>query len=720
MKKRALAIILALFCLISTMALPVSAASDGYVDITIYGTQDYEEINEVYRLVNEARAAEGLPALTIDPYLVACAMQRAAELSVYYSHTRPNGTTYLSVADSLYGPYVGENIAMGYPSAADVMTGWMNSEGHRANILKSSYTSIGIGCFYQDDGTKCWVQLFSRRVISDQYSESGTKTVHNIPIQVQPDLISLSVWGIEACIGFELFRDMDTPVQVRLNNLGWEYATPVILDGGYTISLSDTSVARISADYKTLTGLQPGSCTMTVQLDDILRGSLPVTVYASSQLTASIDANGSHILSWDDPSGQLYLFGKEADDELWTLFAYPSPGARTYTNYYVWDNEVWTYVLRARTGDYDYMEISDRITVMDLKAPELEVGNVASTGKIKLTWNKVAGAVKYQVYRATSKTGTYKLLSTTTGTSLTNTSAEVGKTYYYKVRSVAADNTKSEFSNIVSRTCDLPRPEITLSNIAESGKIKISWKKIDGATKYEVYRSTDNKNWSLLKSTTGTSLNNTSTTAGKLYYYKVKAIHEKSAANSAYSEVKNRRCDLPQPVITLSNVASTGKVKISWEKIDGAVQYEVYRSTDKNTWTLLKSTTGTSLTNTGAKAGVLYYYKVKAIASNSTADSAYSAVKSRTCDLARPTLTVKLNSSGKPVLTWTAVESAVKYEIYRSTDNKTWSLLKATTGTKLTNTSAKAGTTYYYKVRAIASISNANSAYSPVKSVTAK
>ena len=81
---------------------------------------------------------------------------------------------------------------------------------------------------------------------------------------------------------------------------------------------------------------------------------------------------------------------------------------------------------------------------------------------------------------------------------------------------------------------------------------------------------------------------------------------------------------------------------------------------------------------------------------------------------------MKLNTSGKPVLTWTKIEGAVKYEVYRSTDNETWTKLSTTTGTKLTNTSVVAGTTYYYKVKAIASNTAANSAYSTVKSIAAE
>ena len=368
----------------------------------------------------------------------------------------------------------------------------------------------------------------------------------------------------------------------------------------------------------------------------------------------------------------------------------------------------------SRCDHYETREVE----IVRPDAPSVKASNVASSGKIKLSWNAVDGAAKYQVYRSTDKE-TWTLLKTLTGTSLTNTSTTAGELYYYYVVAVAEDGTESEPSAIVSRRCDLARPVVTLSNVASSGKIKISWKAIEGAVKYQVYRSTDNENWTLLKTVTGTSLTNTSTEAGTLYYYKVKAIASNSEANSADSTVKSRRCDLARPVVTLSNVASTGKIKISWKAISGAVKYEVYRSTDNENWTLLKTMTGTSLTNTSTTAGTLYYYKVKAIASNSDANSAFSTVKSRTCDLARPTLTVTLNSKGQPYLSWTKVAGAVKYQVYRSTDGETWALLKTTTGTKLTNSSVTSGTTYYYKVYAVASVSSANSAYSTVKSIKA-
>ena len=116
-------------------------------------------VSEVIRLVNEERAKEGLPALQTNDAINRAAQVRADELPTLFSHTRPDGTTCFTALDDAgirYGA-AGENIAGGYGSPEHVVNGWMNSEGHRANILSASFTTIGVG--YNSTG-RYWVQLF--------------------------------------------------------------------------------------------------------------------------------------------------------------------------------------------------------------------------------------------------------------------------------------------------------------------------------------------------------------------------------------------------------------------------------------------------------------------------------------------------------------------------------------------------------------------------------
>ena len=117
---------------------------------------------QVVDLVNAERAKYGLSALTLDKQLEAAALTRAKETEVSFSHTRPDGRSFSSVLTDYGISYrgSGENIAWGQQSPEAVVRAWMNSEGHRANILNSKFTKIGVGYYQNTAGRKYWTQLF--------------------------------------------------------------------------------------------------------------------------------------------------------------------------------------------------------------------------------------------------------------------------------------------------------------------------------------------------------------------------------------------------------------------------------------------------------------------------------------------------------------------------------------------------------------------------------
>ena len=113
--------------------------------------------DEVARQVNMERARRGLGALRVSAELNRAARIRANEITRKFSHTRPDGTPWRTVSSAAYG----ENIAMGQRTADKVMAAWMTSSGHRANILRPSYGSIGV-CAVVSGGVTYWVQLFGK------------------------------------------------------------------------------------------------------------------------------------------------------------------------------------------------------------------------------------------------------------------------------------------------------------------------------------------------------------------------------------------------------------------------------------------------------------------------------------------------------------------------------------------------------------------------------
>ena len=120
-----------------------------------------DENMAVYEIVNRERAKNGLSALNYRYDLQTAANKRAEEIVTSFSHTRPNGSSCFTVLSEYGITYraVGENIAAGQRTPEEVMNGWMNSQGHRANILNSNFTGIAVGV-KTIGSTKYWVQIF--------------------------------------------------------------------------------------------------------------------------------------------------------------------------------------------------------------------------------------------------------------------------------------------------------------------------------------------------------------------------------------------------------------------------------------------------------------------------------------------------------------------------------------------------------------------------------
>ncbi|AJA48458.1 hypothetical protein CPAST_c23880 [Clostridium pasteurianum DSM 525 = ATCC 6013] len=122
------------------------------------------EATEVIKLVNVERSKNGLAPLKANAELSKVATAKAQDMidKNYFSHTSP---TYGSPFDMMkkFGinySAAGENIAYGQKTPSDVMNGWMNSPGHKANILNSNFTEIGVGMVKDTNGTPYWVQMF--------------------------------------------------------------------------------------------------------------------------------------------------------------------------------------------------------------------------------------------------------------------------------------------------------------------------------------------------------------------------------------------------------------------------------------------------------------------------------------------------------------------------------------------------------------------------------
>ncbi|WP_432980787.1 CAP domain-containing protein [Dactylosporangium sp. CA-233914] len=130
-------------------------------------TSKYAAIeNEVVTLTNNYRLANGCGALRVDSRLVAAARAHSTDMVTrnYFDHTGSDGSSFVQ-REAAAGYTTGasaENIAWGYRAAQDVVNGWINSPGHRANILNCTSVAVGVGLAYKTDGTPYWTQDFGR------------------------------------------------------------------------------------------------------------------------------------------------------------------------------------------------------------------------------------------------------------------------------------------------------------------------------------------------------------------------------------------------------------------------------------------------------------------------------------------------------------------------------------------------------------------------------
>ena len=364
---------------------------------------------------------------------------------------------------------------------------------------------------------------------------------------------------------------------------------------------------------------------------------------------------------------------------------------------------------------------TETIPVTRLKAPTAKAV-VNANGGFTISWNKVAGADKYDVYYDNG-TG-YKLLRTVTGTSTTTGTAPYGKKYSYKVRAVNSKNSAvtSAFSAAVTAINNKKLQTPTLkATVNANGSFKLSWNKVTGATRYGIYMLESNGKYKWIKSTSATSWTTGTAQYGKKYTYKVFAVNDntsaKSAFSSAVSATNNKKLQSTTAKVTVN---ANGSFKISWNKVTGATKYGIYMKQANGSYKWIKTVTGTCWSTAVAAYGKQYSYKVLAANNNKSAQTFSNVVNAKnTKKLQTPLLKVAVNKNGSFKLSWGKVAGATSYQIYMKQANGSYKLMKTTSSTSFTTAVAAKGKTYSYKIKAVTS-KNKNAASNYSNTVSAK
>ncbi len=420
-----------------------------------------------------------------------------------------------------------------------------------------------------------------------------------------------------------------------------------------------------------------------------------------------------------------------------------SKNTTTYTDNSVKTGTTYYYkveTIAKNNGSTGYS--GDSAAVSGKTAAKTKINYVVSNGSrtLEINWQQVSGAYGYRVKRSTSRNGTYKIVATITGKSKTtykDAGLTAGKTYYYRVEVINKVNGKKGYSGNSASASGKTLKTTTITSVKaqSSTSMSLTWKKVSGATGYQIYRSTKKSSGFQKIATVGgagtVTYKDTGLSAGKTYYYKVRAckVGSKKTGVASFSKVQ-KAWTLKKVEISQVESAAGDAVTLKWNKVSNASGYTVYRSSSPSSGfkKIAGISSGNTLTYTDktVETGNVYYYRIAAnnkITGNKMGRGDYSDTLAVPV-LSKGRITSVSYESGEAFnISWKMADGADGYQLYYSlSQNSGYKMLATTSDTSYMHNGLTEGATYYYKVRAYVKLDNGSTLYgdwSAVKSQAA-
>lgn len=284
------ALLLLLLLLAPGNIVRVQAASDQTaVQLKLsQGIRRYDYAYQVLDLVNQERAKKNRNPVTMDKNLLECAMTRAEELTVYASHTRPNGSICFSAFPYFEDP--SENLAINQGTPEEVMESWIESSGHYTNIMNSKNVSAGIGC-YSQNGHLYWIQCFSSHA-AETCTQPANQNVSPV-LSVLPRLVNIH-FNVSSPVKF---TEEQKTLTIYATCNGFSYMSSSLDPSSFTWSTGDPSVATV--DQSGVIRLKSkGNTTVTATLKSCPDKILTADLNAYYDLEDSKETSLTYTGSW--------------------------------------------------------------------------------------------------------------------------------------------------------------------------------------------------------------------------------------------------------------------------------------------------------------------------------------------------------------------------------------------------------------------------------------
>lgn len=403
-------------------------------------------------------------------------------------------------------------------------------------------------------------------------------------------------------------------------------------------------------------------------------------------------------ISWEAVKGaeKYRVYRKTADASKYTRIATVGEDVLEYIDKASKkDGETYIYAVKAVNGtNAGVLSNKSEITLFGTKKPKASC--VGETVTIK--WDAIENATDYKLFKKNSDGQWDLIYSGAQAFEYVDTDVSTGNKYNYSLV-VEKDGQYSSFDTKGVTAYCLAEPKISSIKSNVDNSVLIKWNKIDGATKYNIYRESPFEDYKLIGTTTKTSFYDTAEKDNNYFYtYYVEAANEYGAGvsgNNMYSHLY-----MKAPELTSVKWDSSGNV-VKWKRVAGATSYVIMRRTPSGDYKKIAEVKDVlSYKDKTAKKSSKYYYTVAAM--NGKYQGAYENGLGVNCLKAPEITSVKLNSKKQAVVKWDSVSGATSYYVYRkATIDGSWENLGKTTKLTYTDkTTREKDVDYYYTVRA--------------------
>jgi fibronectin type 3 domain-containing protein len=411
---------------------------------------------------------------------------------------------------------------------------------------------------------------------------------------------------------------------------------------------------------------------------------------APTNLRAELDTDSSDltvILTWMPVSGAAYYEVYQSTDSNWaTYVSLTSSTSSTTYKYppYSFDaplksDTTYYYRVGARKGyGTPVGKLSEAVEVhTGLSGITGVSANALSESSIKVTWNALAGASKYRVYRGPTYSATNMMpvaYIDAPAAEYTDTELTPGTYYYYRIAAIDSSGRKGPISSNYDSATTQAAPTVTgiSASALSDSSIKVTWNAFTGASKYRVYRGTSSVSANMEPlayiDAPATEYTDTGLTPNTYYYYRI-AVIDSENNEGLLSNSYNSAATQAVPTVTgiYASALSGSSIKVTWDAFTGASKYRVYRGTSYASANMepvayIDAPT-TEYTDTALTPGATYYYRIAVIDSENSEGRLSSDYDYASLLPAPANLTAAVH--GRVItLEWEPVAGASTYYIY--------------------------------------------------------